>query len=186
MAVQQSLTPEKEYLRIDKKICRLCGDGKDYNKSTCIFGKAGREKKLAEKIEKTLNIIIEESQYSRLPCNVCRQCQSCLETFNEFKAVALETQDMLKKNSFSKRCAKSPHPEPAKRSHQQQSSHPKHLQYSVSNTIHPLHPDDSEHETEDARSTQEIISTCGLNDKTVCICTFVVSRFYIFSASGLF
>jgi hypothetical protein len=44
MVVHQTLTPEKKYLRIDEKMCRLSGDMKDYSKSTSIFSKAGKEK----------------------------------------------------------------------------------------------------------------------------------------------
>ena len=69
---------------------------------------------------------------THLPCNICRRCKDCLEKFYEFKAVVIETQEMIKTNSFSKRCANLPHPEPAKRS----LFGPKKLQYNVSINLH--------------------------------------------------
>lgn len=163
MATYQTVTPEKKYLRIDEKICRLCGDAKNYSKSTSIFSKAGKEKGLAKKIEKILNVVIDESQKSRLPCNVCRRCQEYLEKFDEFKAVVFQTQEMIKTNSSSKRCAKSSQPEPAKK------SHPKKLQYDVSTNAKSQNINNQENRSDNVPSTQELISTCGLNDKMVCI-----------------
>lgn len=116
MAANSTLTPEKEYSRANLNICRVCGDTKDYPKSTSIFSKVGKEKRLiAENIEKVLNIVIEESEILRLPCNVCRRCQDLLIKFDKFKTLANETQEMIKANSFVKRGAKSPNPEPSKR-----------------------------------------------------------------------
>lgn len=170
MAANPTLTPEKQYSRANQKICRLCGDTKDYQKSTSIFSKVGKEKRLAENIEKVLNIVIEESEVLRLPCNVCRRCQDLLIKFDKFKTLATETQKTIKANSFVKRGAKSPNPEPSKRAHQLQRLHPKQLDYDLATTGSTLsqNTDDQQNTAEIVPSTQELISSCGLNNKMVC------------------
>ena len=170
MAANSTLTPEKEYSRASWKICRLCGDTKDYSKSTSIFSKVGKEKRLAENIEKLLNIVIEDSDVLRLPCNVCRRCQDFLIKFDKFKTLATKTQEMIKANCFVKRGAKSPNPEPSKRAHQLQRLHPKQLEYHLLTTGSILfqNTDGRQNTAEIVLSTQELISSCGLNDKMVC------------------
>ena len=169
VAASPTLTPEKEYSRANLNICRLCGEPKDYPKSTSIFSKVGKEKRLAENSEKVLNIVIEESEILRLPCNVCRRCQDLLIKFDKFKTLANETQEMIKANNFVKRGAKSPNPEPSKRAHQRQRLHPKQLEYDLPTTGSTLsqNTDDQQNTSEFVPSTQELISSCGLNDKMV-------------------
>ena len=126
--------------------------------------KDSQKKSIAKKIDiKILNVVIDESQKSRLPCNVCRRCQEYLEKFDELKAVVFQTQEMIKTNSSSKRCAKSSQPEPAKK------SHPKKLQYDVSTNAKCQNINNQENRSDNVPSTQELLSTCGLNDKMVCI-----------------
>ena len=170
MAANLTSTPEKEYSRADKNMCRLCGDTKDYIRSTSILSKVGKEKRLAENIENVLNIVIEDSEKSHLPCTICRRCQDLLIKFNEFKTLAIETQEIIKADSFVKRGAKSPNPEPSKRALQLLRLHPKQLDYDLP-TIGGIHSNDTdgeENRAENVASPQELLSSCGLNDTKVC------------------
>ena len=91
MALNKPETPTKEYLRTATNICRLCGDVKDYARSTLIFGKVGRKKKLSELIKNTLGIVINEEE--ALSSKVCRKCQDLLKKFDDFKTMVLNIQE---------------------------------------------------------------------------------------------
>ena len=151
-------------------MCRLCGDRKDYIRSTSILSKVGQEKRLAENMENVLNIVIEDSEKLHLPCTICWQCQDLLIKVNKFKTLAIETQEMIKADSFVKRGAKSPNPEPSKRAHQLPRLHPKQLDYDppTVRSMHSNDTDDEENRAENGASFQELISSCGLNDRKVC------------------
>ena len=82
----------------------------------------------------------------------------------KFKTLTIETQEMIKADSFVKRGAKSPNPEPSKRAHQLLRLHPKQLDYGQSNirSIHSYNTDGEENKAENVASSQELISCCGL------------------------
>lgn len=92
MACDNTVTPEKQYLRGNINICRLCGDSKNFKKVTLIFGKAERENQINECIKRTLDIDITEDEEPE--CKVCRSCQGLLKRFDEFKATAIETHEI--------------------------------------------------------------------------------------------
>ena len=114
MASNEPETSTKEYLRTATNICRLCGDAKDYARSTLIFGKVGRKKKLAELIKNTLGIVINEEE--ALSSKVCRKCQDLLKKSDDFKTMELNIQETTLSEGPTKRCFKSPlSAEPGKR-----------------------------------------------------------------------
>ena len=106
MACDNTVTPEKQYLRDSINKCRLCGDSKNCKKVTLIFGNLGREKQINECIKRTLDIDITEDEEPK--CKVCRSCQGLLKRFDVFKATAIETHKIVKSRRYTKRCAKSP------------------------------------------------------------------------------
>ena len=168
MASNEAVTPKKQYCRTETNICRLCGDDKESNRSTSIFGKVGQGKEIAESIKRTLNIVIVDGD--GFPCNVCRKCQDLLKKFDNFKTLALNTQEMIKSSSFEKRCSKSPLAgEPGKKgrtdvSNLQPHSSSKRLEFS------PTCDDTTSQNTETTNSTNgETLAASGLNNKPVCV-----------------
>ena len=77
-------------------------------KAISIFGKVGREKKLAECIEALLNIVISEIDEDGCESKVCCKCQELLKKFYNFKSLALKTQEQFQPKNVTKRCSKSP------------------------------------------------------------------------------
>lgn len=89
-------TPQKTYYE-NNNVCRLCADGKDYERSTNIFSE---KKKIAQDINDILGIRVTEDD--GLPCTVCRKCEGKLRNFKEFINLVQETQQNLK--GRTKRC----------------------------------------------------------------------------------
>ena len=101
-------------MRTPTNICRLCSDVKDYARSTYIFGKVGKKKRIAELIKNTMGITINEKEV--LSSKVCRKCQDLLKMFDDFRTIVLDAQATIISEGSTKICFKSPLPaEPGKR-----------------------------------------------------------------------
>ncbi len=166
----EAVTPEKQYSRTETNVCRLCGEGKDYKKSINIFGKVGQEKKIAECIERTLNIIIDETECDSLACKIFRKCQDLLKKIDDFKTIlALKTQEILKSRNFTKRCSKSPLvSEPGKRGRKEADDVSNSQTYSSSKRLEFNSPDDTSSQNKELSPEGEGLAAFGLNDKPVC------------------
>lgn len=104
-------TPVKVYSECETKVCRLCSQSKEYERSTKIFSKAGEKKELPRKISYVLGIRVDDDD--GFPSNICRNCETKLGNFYEFKVGVIERQAEFRQNIKLKRCkALSPSSEP--------------------------------------------------------------------------
>ena len=92
-----------------------------------------------------------------------------LGKFTDFKAMALKTQKIVKENCTTKRCTKSPRPEPSKKTYySREGLHPLKLLYPVTDEASCNEGNQVDQEAYVGKmSTKEKLLTCGLNDKTV-------------------
>lgn len=95
-------TPQKKYSSLGEKFCRLCGSGKDVDRSTNVFSKSGIRKNLGKTISELLQVSIKEDD--GLPSNICRQCEGKVLGFSEFKSAVVNMQIQLKQSVTAKRC----------------------------------------------------------------------------------